>query len=289
MPERARENRPAGGARGNRPQPQGKRKRPARGRHALPLFDNWKTISRRIHQANHLLVLLDFDGTLVGFKRRPEEVRLDLSMRRVLALLAKHPRVNLGFISGRRRADLKGRVRVPGARYWGLHGWEGDGGIPWNPGSRQKLVRARGLLSQAIHGLPGIWIEDKQASLVLHYREAPISAARRAIAAARKIAADIQPPLKILAGKKILELMTPELEGKGAAVRRLASSRGSGTLAIYAGDDTTDESAFAALRKGLTIHVGENRDTQARYRLRDPEEVHAFLDRVSKDFQAPQN
>lgn len=287
MPERARDNRSARSA-GNRHRTPARSEKPASTHRARPLFDDWKAISRRIQKASHLLLLLDFDGTLVGFKRRPEEVRLDASMRRVLTSLAKHARINLGFISGRRRADLKRRVKVPGAQYWGLHGWEGEGGIPWNPGSRQKLLAARRLLSENIGGFPGIWIEDKQASLVLHYRGASNSAARRAITAARKIAADVEPPLTILAGKKILELMTPELEGKGAAVRRLAGGCGNGTLAIYAGDDTTDESAFAALKKGLTIHVGESSETRARYRLRDPEEVHVFLDRLSKDFQALQ-
>lgn len=253
---------------------------------AFPLFDNWNSISRRIQKASRLLLLLDFDGTLVGFKRRPEEVHLDASMRRLLNSLARHSRVRMAFISGRRRADLKRRVRVEGAEYWGLHGWEGQDGIPWKTGSRQNLVKAKRLLSGEIQGLAGVWIEDKQASLVLHYRGAASLGARRAQAAARKIASKFEPPLQLLAGKKIMELMVPELQGKGAAVRRLTKGYGNGALAIYAGDDTTDESAFAALKRGLTIHVGKNPRTQARFRLRDPEEVWIFLERLSKILQS---
>lgn len=253
---------------------------------ALPLFDNWNNVSRRIRKANRLLLLLDFDGTLVGFKRRPEEVHLDASMRRRLNSLAQHPGVRVAFISGRRRADLKRRVRVQGAEYLGLHGWEGQDGIPWKAGSRRKLLKAKRLLSGEVQGLAGVWIEDKQASLVLHYRGASSLVARRARAAVRKIASAIVPPLQILAGKKIMELMAPELQGKGDAVRRLTEGCGNGALAIYAGDDTTDESAFAALKKGVTIHVGKNPRTQARFRLRDPEEVRIFLERLSKTLQS---
>jgi alpha,alpha-trehalase len=50
-------------------------------------------------------------------------------------------------------------------------------------------------------------------------------------------------------------------------------------LPLYIGDDLTDEDAFRALAKrGIGIAVQQTRrPTAARFVLRDPREVHAFL------------
>ncbi|MGH9359830.1 MAG: trehalose-phosphatase [Terriglobia bacterium] len=254
---------------------------PTTRRHARPLFDCWRAVEARIRRAERVLLLLDFDGTLVGFKRNPEEVKLDAATRRLLANLARHPRVTLGFVSGRRRADLKRRIGVRNACYYGLHGWESHPGMRLDGASRKLLAAARGELAAKVEGEPGVWLEDKQASFVLHYRESPPRAALRAQAASRAVVRRFAPCIRSLSGKKIVELLPAGLPGKGEAVASVVNGRGRGALAIYAGDDTTDESAFAVLKRGITIRVGSYAKTQARYRVRDPRELILFLDRLA--------
>jgi trehalose-phosphatase len=251
--------------------------------HARPLFENWQSVAGRLRKAQRVLLLLDFDGTLVGFKPKPEEVRLDAGLRGLLQRLARRPDVTVGFISGRRRADLRRRINVPGAQYWGLHGWEGAAGLPLNRGTRRKLMAACRLLEKETQGLKGIWIEDKQASIVLHYRAASLRDARQARGVMQRVSSSFTAELRILKGKKIWEMMPRELEGKGATVRKLAEKAGEGALVIYAGDDTTDESVFATLRRGITLHVGSNPHTQARFRVRNPEEVRRFLELLEEE------
>src|SRR5579875_1745881 len=222
-----------------------------------PLFENWESVSMRLRKAQRILLLLDFDGTLVGFKPKPEEVRLDAGLRR--------------------------RVSVRAAQYWGLHGWEGAAGLPLNKGTRRKLMAACRLLEKETQGLKGIWIEDKQASIVLHYRAASLRDARQARGVMQRVSLSFTAELRILKGKKIWEMMPRELEGKGATVRKLAEKAGEGALVIYAGDDTTDESVFATLRRGITLHVGSNPHTQARFRVRNPEEVRRFLEILEEE------
>ena len=72
-----------------------------------------------------IALFLDFDGTLVPLQARPEDVWLDDATRRTLSRLVRSPRFRVWIMSGRRRADVRARVRVPGIRYLGLHGWEG--------------------------------------------------------------------------------------------------------------------------------------------------------------------
>ena len=62
----------------------------------------------------------------------------------------------------------------------------------------------------------------------------------------------------------------------------LLQELGAAFLPIYIGDDFTDERAFRALRKGITILVGSRRSTSAHYSLRNPAQVSAFLERLER-------
>lgn len=71
--------------------------------------------------------------------------------------------------------------------------------------------------------------------------------------------------------------------GKVLLVLTLLSTLPQPTLPILVGDDVTDESAFRALPRGLTIRVGNHPRTKARFRLQNPEEVRTFLDRLQAE------
>jgi trehalose 6-phosphate phosphatase len=95
-----------------------------------------------------------------------------------------------------------------------------------------------------------------------------------------EILAPLMPQLQLLSGKKVWEVLPSEITGKGGAVRAQMASIAPSTLPIYIGDDVSDESAFAQLKPGLTVRVGPSRRSAARYRLRDPQEVRRFLERM---------
>jgi len=68
------------------------------------------------------------------------------------------------------------------------------------------------------------------------------------------------------------------IPGKGRAVRRfLAQPAHRKSFPLYFGDDFSDESGFAAVRRGVSVLVGRPRRTSARYSLRNPAEVAAAL------------
>ena len=83
--------------------------------------------------------------------------------------------------------------------------------------------------------------------------------------------------------QRVTEVLPREIKGKGAAVRALLAEFPRPVLSIYVGDDTSDESAFQALPQGVTVRVGRPRRTNARFELRNPEEVCIFLQRVEAE------
>jgi hypothetical protein len=102
---------------------------------ATYLFDSWEEVRERIRAARHLAVFLDFDGSLVPLRARPNQVWLDESGQRLLAA-GEHPRVTLVLIR-RRRAERK-QANVLRPAIWS-HGWEHRDGTDHRP-----AVDARG-------------------------------------------------------------------------------------------------------------------------------------------------
>lgn len=242
------------------------------------LFQRWKSWRRRVRRAVHVALLLDFDGTLTPIVHHPDEVQVPESTLRSLRRLARHPKVTLAVVSGRRAADVRQYIRIPRIRYMGLHGWERGGRrLVKSPPLIRRLKRR---LRSRLTSLKGIWVQDKILSLVVHYRRAPQEEVRRARAQVRQAVEPEGSHLRLMQGKKVWEILPREVKGKGAAVRALLGRMPEGTLAIYLGDDTTDESAFAALPDGLTVRVGIPRRTEARSALRNPREVGEFLRRL---------
>ena len=255
-----------------------------RGTHGvLRLFACWPEVARRLRSASHLVLFLDFDGTLTPIRRRPEDVPpLDLSTRRLLRRLASHRRVDVYVISGRRLADLRSRVRAPGVRLLGLYGWEGRGNPPLRK-ERKLVQRAKRLLADRLAEMSRIWLEDKKLAIAVHYRGALPDEVRTARLIVREVLEHFQPQLRLIHERKAWQLVHCAVGGKGSAVRRLLRERRRPDLAVFAGDDAADESAFAALPRGITVRVGNTRRTKARFYLRNPGEVITFLRKLEAE------
>jgi trehalose 6-phosphate phosphatase len=54
----------------------------------------------------------------------------------------------------------------------------------------------------------------------------------------------------------------------------------------YIGDDEPDEPAFAALEGHVTIRVGKNPQTHARFFLKSPSEVLRFLSMLERELRS---
>lgn len=222
-----------------------------------------------------LLLLLDFDGTLVPIAEHPQGIVVPPELPGLLTQVAAAGHV-VWIVTGRRRDDVRERVHdaVPVV---GLHGleWPEGGG----PTRHAKLddVRARAEREMASDALlRGAHVEDKGLSVALHYRAVPkerwSEAQARLLAIAEEEIAGVD-ALNVLPGHAIVEVR-PREASKGNAVRRLVEMY-SDARPVYVGDDVTDEEAFAALGEaGVGVRVSDHPvETRAGIVVRDTDDV----------------
>jgi trehalose 6-phosphate phosphatase len=248
---------------------------------APSLAADWARVAAQIHSSYRVAVILDFDGTLVKIAPRPDQVRLAPATRRVLRRLARHPRVTLVVISGRRRSELLRYIGLPGIRYFGLYGWERRGHSPLPHSALNALQSARAQLSIHLSSIPGLWMEDKHFSLSVHFLAVSPTAQRQARRKLRSLLLPFHKTLRVIENLRDAEIVPRCILGKGIAVQRfLAKPASCRVLPFYFGDDLSDEPAFEAVGKGISIHVGVARPTRARYSIRGPAAVASVLNKL---------
>jgi trehalose 6-phosphate phosphatase len=178
-------------------------------------------------------ILLDVDGVLAPIVPRPEDARVPDDIRTELHRLAGRYAL-VACVSGRAGTDAEAIVGVPELTYVGNHGLELE------PKADEWTERLEAVLS----GVDWPRVENKGLTASLHYRDMDEIAARRKLDAIAERARSAGFIARY--GRKVLELVPPLEANKGTAVRRLLGERGL-RRALYAGDDTTDLDAFAAL------------------------------------------
>ena len=199
-----------------------------------------ETLARIAREPDRAAILLDVDGVLAPIVARPEDARVPEETQAELVRLAGRYAL-VACVSGRQSGDARRVVGVDGIVYVGTHGLE----------LAPEAERWRGELRSVAERAD--WpVEDKGLTVSFHYRNAEDEAA--ALAHLERVASlAAEQGLRARWGRKVLELLPPVEANKGTAVRRLLAERGL-ARALYAGDDTTDLDAFAAL-DGLELSV----------------------------------
>jgi trehalose 6-phosphate synthase/phosphatase len=239
-------------------------------------------VLERLRSAPRLLLLLDYDGTLVPFAPLPDQAVPDAALLELLRDLATRPGTSVHVVSGRSRESLE---RWLGHLPIGLHAehgfWSRDRDGVWSappPPPEGWRARILAVLEPFTARTPGSLIEPKTVSLAWHYRMVEPELAKRRVAALRAELAERlhDLPIDILEGDKVIEVRPP-LVNKGSVVARVADGLPENVAIAALGDDRTDEELFAALPKGaLAIHVGPQ-VSQAEIRLEGVPEARRLL------------
>jgi len=238
-------------------------------------------LMHRFTSAKRVVLMLDYDGTLVGLRETPDLAAPDASLLGLLTVLSTTCEVHLA--SGRPRRVIDRWFGSLPIDLWAEHGlwhrpassetWEqrAEVSIEWMPAIRD-------VMETFVARAPGARIEEKSASLVWHYRLVdPAVGEGRAAELKREMERLLAGrPLEVIDGHKVVEVRQTAVD-KGTVVREVVARAPEGALFVAIGDDRTDEDMFAALPPGgVAIRVGAG-DSAAPYRLDSPTAVRALL------------
>ena len=252
----------------------------------LPLAPDLLEALRRIAATEHLLVAMDFDGTMAPLVDHAGDARALPRSAAAFAALTELPRTTTALISGRALDSLRAVAFPPEKTLLiGSHGaevWMGPGSskLELDDARRKLLAEVRHELEGIVELAPGTLLEDKPAGVVLHTRLAADDVAEDAVAAARAVLQD-RPGVYLKSGNRVLETsVVHSSKGEGIAFLRQASGA---TATVFAGDDTTDEDALARLLPGdLGVKVGLD-FTQAQFRIEAPAHVSELLEALLRE------
>jgi trehalose 6-phosphate phosphatase len=218
-----------------------------------------------------VLLAFDYDGVLAPLVKDPSGARMRPRTRTLLERLARH--YPIAVISGRAWKDVRGFVGDLDVHVVGNHGFE-LGHPVQVPAAVLRTVRGwRRELEEALAGVPGLHFEDKRSTLAVHYGLARTW--RRSERAVYEAANRLQ-GTRLIAGKKVLNVLPHDFPSKGDAVRTLLAKLRL-EAALYAGDDVTDEDAFAVgAPLVFGVHVGPGASL-APWRLRTQLETDELL------------
>lgn len=241
---------------------------------------------RRIAATEHLLVAMDFDGTMAPLVDHAGDARALPRSAAAFAALTELPRTTTALISGRALDSLRAVAFPPEKTLLiGSHGaevWMGPGSskLELDDARLELLAEVRRELEGIVEVAPGTLLEDKPAGVVLHTRLAADDVAEDAVAAARAVLQD-RPGVYLKNGNRVLETsVVHSSKGEGIAFLRQASGA---TATVFAGDDTTDEDALARLLPGdLGVKVGLD-FTQAQFRIEAPAHLSELLEALLRE------
>ncbi|MCW4467715.1 bifunctional alpha,alpha-trehalose-phosphate synthase (UDP-forming)/trehalose-phosphatase [Flavobacterium sp. MFBS3-15] len=245
-----------------------------------------EAMKKQFNSAKKRLLLLDYDGTLVGFKNHPSEAIPDEELYSLLDTFAADPDTDLVIISGRDRNTIN--TWFGGKDYTLVtdHGvWLRRKGKEW--ASLERLnsewkESVRPIMESFADNTPGTFVEEKDFSLAWHYRRADADLAAFRTMEIKHVLTGLlgNNSLSVLEGNKVIEVKSSNIN-KGRATARLLADIGYDFI-FAIGDDWTDEYMFEELpTNAWTIKVGSKK-TAAKYFIKETDEVRVILANLTK-------
>ena len=213
------------------------------------------------------LLILDYDGTLVGFKNNPSDAKPSNDLYDLLDQLQAEKNTTVAIISGRDKDTFDSWFGNKNYNLVTDHGvwWFSD--KKWTALERVKtewMENIMPILETFVDRTPGTFIESKKYSLAWHYRMAdPELAKIRTIELNTVLTSMVaNNELSILQGNKVIEIKSSNVN-KGRAMNQIILQKTYDFIAI-AGDDWTDEYMFdEAPERAYTLKVGLFRKHQS--------------------------
>ena len=237
-------------------------------------------IKKAYDDAESRLILLDYDGTLSPFVKKPEDAVPSSKVIELLKRMNADSKNKVVINSGRNHQILDKWFKGLDLDFAAEHGMFYKENNKWHKNIPEKIIwdeEILNIIQHAIDKTPRSFMEQKEASLVWHYRNVDVWLAE--LRSQQLVNALIGPcsrlNLQIVPGNKVVEIKPPEFTKGSEVLRRMDKQNYDFVLAI--GDDTTDEDMFRVLPPdGVSVKVG-NFSQAAKYRIPLQSSVVPFL------------
>ena len=204
-------------------------------------------ITAHTRSAGALVLVTDYDGTIAPIAPTPDQAHAVPSATAALNRLGATPGVRLAVITSRSCVDLARRLaddsRLLLIGSAGLERMEAGrlsvlpAVVPWLPAVGDASDRLAVALAEG--AVPGARLERKQCGVVVHTRGLHrADADAQAEALGRSVAAITG--LRVIVGKRAIELRPPLDIDKGDALAALMAKAPAGAAVVAAGDDLPD-------------------------------------------------
>ncbi len=242
------------------------------------MLDDYESSGRR-------MLLLDYDGTLVPFSRRPSLASPPRDIIALLRTLSSVPGNCVALVSGRDRGTLErwfGDLPLHLAAEHGI--WLREPGAQWSMMKNQShewKPQIRPMFERYADRLPGAFVEEKEFSLVWHYRNADPEQSELLVGELKDLLVSMTAnlDLQVLQGNKVVEIRLAGVNKGTAALQWMAEEKPEFVLA--AGDDWTDEDLFAVLPEtAWSFRVGIT-SSRARSNVRGCGDVVRILEQIA--------
>lgn len=227
------------------------------------------------------LLFLDYDGTLTGFKSNPQLSKPDQELLDLLSRLCDDPYNRVIIISGRDRQTLGGWIGHLPLDVVAEHGvWTRELGTEWSTVDTMVDTwkdEIRNTLELYVNRTPGSFIEEKDYSLVWHYRkvETGLGELRSRELSSHLKYLSTNKDLQVLEGDMVVEIKSAAVNKGKTALKWLRKFDHDFVMAI--GDDWTDEDTFKVMPKdAFSVKVGST-SSAANYNIDSYKEVRSFL------------
>ncbi|OPY52356.1 MAG: Bifunctional trehalose-6-phosphate synthase/phosphatase [Methanosaeta sp. PtaU1.Bin060] len=241
-------------------------------------------LEKNYRHAKKRLLFLDYDGTLVPFSNDPQSTIPGDELLSILRILSGNPRNEVILISGREKSVLQRWFGKLDLSLVAEHGaWIKRKSEDWRiskPLSASWKPLVMPVMKRYADRLPGSFVEEKEYSLVWHYRAADQEAAAVKV---REIMDDLVSftaniDVHVLRGNKIVEVRSAGVNKGLALIPWISKADSEFILAV--GDDSTDEEMFRVLPdSAYSLKVGTS-ESCARFRLEGPADVLRLLEEL---------
>jgi len=236
------------------------------------------------NNADSRILFIDYDGTLIETPKEADGAAPDNELTDILKKLSSDPKNTIVLISGRHKEILDKWMKGFNITLVAEHGV-----LYRKPGKEWKLIEPlqdkwkeeiKPILELYVDRTPGSNIEEKEYSLVWHYRKAEPELRSVRSWELREDLLNLTEnlSLEIIEGTNSIEIKNSGINKGNTATHLMKKNDYNFILGM--GDDFTDEVLFDALPKeAYTIKVGFN-PSHAKYNLESVDEVRSLIKKI---------